>query len=129
MYLTRTSEHFANDDQSWLGSSHGTQATQTITLDTSAFVPATHYPDGFFKSGLALGRITATGLYGPYDGAATDGRQNLAGFLYAAVDAPPVNTIDVGAAILEHGRVRTARLPIAVDAAGQADAAGRIIFA
>lgn len=237
MDLSLRTENFSNDDQSWLGSAHGTDAARTITLDTSAFTANTHYPNGFFPSGLALGRITATGKYGPYAGRAaeaqtvtvtggptggtytltfdgettaaiawnatasvvqtalealsnvvpgdvtatggphpgtavvvtfggsylgqnvpqmtasgaslsggstpgvtvttstaggsgsTDGTETLAGFLFCAVDAPSVNTIDVGAAMLEHGRVLAAKLPIAVDAAGVAAVSGRIIFA
>ena len=128
MNLTTTTETFQNEDQTWLGSAHGTDMCRSITLDTSAFTAGTHYPNGYFPSGLPLGRITATGLYGPYDGAATDGRETLAGFLFTTVDAPSVNTVDPQGALLDHGRVVAAKLPIAVDAAGQTDAAGRIIF-
>jgi len=124
MYLTRTSEAFGVDDQSWLGSSHGTQATQTITLDTSAFTKATHYPEGFFKSGIPLQELPS-GLYGPYTGTGA-----LAGHLYAAVGAPPSDEINVGAAILEHGRVRVSRLPVSLDVtAARAAVGGRIIYA
>lgn len=65
MDLSLRRESFLVDDQSWLGSEHGTQATESITLDTSAFTANTHYPDGFFKSGLPLSKLTS-GLYGPY---------------------------------------------------------------
>ncbi|MFG2468720.1 head decoration protein [Streptomyces canus] len=129
MNLQQSVRTFGMDDQSWLGSEHGTQATESCTLDTSTFTPATHYPAGYFKSGIPLGRITATGKMGPYDNAAADGRQTLEGFLFAAVGAPADNTIDVGAALFVHGKVRSSRLPLgAVDAAGQADVAGRIRF-
>ncbi|MFD9282788.1 head decoration protein [Streptomyces mirabilis] len=130
MILAQTSESFGSDDQSWLGSAHGTDATETISLDTSLFTPATHYPDGYFKSGIPLGAITATpGKYGPYDNAAVDGRATLVGFLYAAVKAPTVNTIDPSAAMLTHGKVRESRLPLGnVDAAGHTDVAGTIRF-
>ncbi|MYT60149.1 head decoration protein [Streptomyces sp. SID7834] len=94
MNLAQTTEWFGTDDQSWLGSEHGTQATETIVLDTSTFTAATHYPDGFFKSGIPLGQITAGGKFGPYDNAAADGREKLVGFLFSAVGAPTVNTID-----------------------------------
>lgn len=129
MDLSIKTETFSQDDQSWLGSAHGTNAAPSITLDTSAFTAGTHYPNGYFVSGLALGKITATGLYGPYSDAAADGREVLAGFLFCAVKAPAVTTVDVQGALLEHGRVIAARLPVAVDAAGKADVAGRIIFA
>lgn len=129
MILAQTTEQFGSDDQSWLGSAHGTDATETISLDTSLFTPATHYPDGYFKSGIPLGPITATpGKYGPYDNAAVDGRATLVGFLFAAVKAPSVNTIDPSAAMLTHGKVRESRLPVAVDAAGKTDVAGTIRF-
>lgn len=128
MDLSQTTETFGSDDQSWLGSSHGTQATESVVLDTSTFTAGTHYPDGYFKSGLPLAKITATGKYGPYDDAAVDGRAVLVGFLFAAVKAPAVTTIDPAGAMLTHGKVRSARLPVAVDANGQADVAGSIRF-
>ncbi|MFF9088646.1 head decoration protein [Streptomyces sp. NPDC014991] len=128
MDLSLTTQTFGVDDQSWLGSEHGTQATEPCTLDTSTFTAGTHYPAGYFKSGIPLGQITATGKYGPYDGAAGDGRETLVGFLYSAVRAPADNTVDVAGALFVHGKVRSARLPVAVDAAGQADVAGRIRF-
>ncbi len=231
MNLSPVTETFSNDDQSWLGSEHGTSSAASITLDTSAFTSGTHYPNGFFPSGLPLGKITSSGLYGPYAGrtsevqtitinatggtftitlegqtttalawnataavvktamealsnvqpgdvavslaslvytftfagkfagenvavmttnaasltggagtavvatstaggaVASDGSETLAGFLLCAVDAPSVNTIDVQGAMLEHGKVLNAKLPLPVDAAGQRDVAGRIIFA
>jgi hypothetical protein len=128
MNLTTTTEGFGQDDQSWLASAHGTDTARTITLDTSAFTAGTHYPSGYFPSGLALGKITATGLYGPYDDAAVDGRAVLAGLLFTAVSAPSVTTVDPQGSLLWHGAVLAAKLPIAVDAAGQTDVAGYIKF-
>ncbi|MYT26599.1 head decoration protein [Streptomyces sp. SID7760] len=128
MELTLKTTSFAGDDQSWLGSEHGTQATETVVLDTSLFTANTHYPDGFFKSGIPLGMVTTGGKYGPYDNAASDGRQTLVGFLFAAVPAPSVNTLDPAAAMLTHGKVRESRLPVAVDSAGKVDVAGTIRF-
>lgn len=72
MILTPTIEAFTQEDQRWLGSAHGTDACPSITLDTSAFTSGTHYPAGFFPSGLPLGKITASGLYGPYAGRTTE---------------------------------------------------------
>lgn len=116
---------FQVENRSWLLSPHGTDpgTTPSITLDVSAFTAGTHYPDGFFRSGLALGRITATGLYGPYDNAAVDGREVAAGLLFSSTKVPNTadTTKDVGAAMVVHGFVSLAKLPIALDAAGQAD--------
>ncbi|MCZ1009911.1 head decoration protein [Streptomyces sp. NBC_01456] len=128
MNLTTTTETFGQDDQSWLASAHGTSNARTITLDTSAFTPATHYPNGYFPSGLPLGRITATGLFGPYDNTAADGRETLVGHLFTAVKSPTVNTIDPQGALFWHGGVVEAKLPRPVDAAGKTDVAGRITY-
>lgn len=115
------------DDQSWLGSAHGTQATQTITIDTTTFTDAAHFTDGvggWLKSGLPLTVLRQENGQNVYGLWATTNA--LAGFLFTATQA---SADLVGGAILEHGRVRTAKLPVAVDAGGQTSAAGRIIFA
>lgn len=80
-YGVETTATYMADSRPWLYGPHGTEpgANPNITLDISAFTPATHYPNGFIPSGTVLGKITATGLYGPYDDAAVDGTQTLAG--------------------------------------------------
>lgn len=110
------------EKRNWLLSQHGTDpgTTPSVTLDVSAFTAGTHYPNGYLRSGLAVGRITTTGLYGPYDNAALDGRQDAAGFLFSAV-AVPTSGADVGGAIVVHGFVSLGKLPIALDVAGQTD--------
>lgn len=128
MDLTVTRKSFGQDDQSWLGSAHGTNAAPTITLDASTFNKADHYPEDALKSGLPLAITTAAAggnpaLYGLWTTGA-----NLAGFLFTPVRVPAANA-RVGGAILEHGRVKLAKLPVSVDAAGRATASGRIIFA
>jgi len=128
MDLSLKTESFTQGNQSWLGSAHGTDTARSVTLDTSAFTAGTHYPAGFFLSGLPIAKITATGKYGPYDDAAVDGRAVLAGFLFEAVKAPSVNTVDPNGALLMHGFVVESKLPIAVDAAGKADVKGSLIF-
>lgn len=129
MDLTLKSETFGQEDETWVGSAHGDDTTRGITLTTALFTPGTHYPQGFFLSGLPLGRVTATGRYGPYDSAASDGRAVLAGFLRRSVKAPAATTTPVGGALLEHGRVVEARLPLPVDSAGKTSAGTRITFA
>lgn len=128
MDLSIRSETFAADDQTWLGSSHGTSSARSITLDTSAFTEGTHYPDGFFTSGLPLGKITATGKYAPYVDAAVDGTGVLAGFLLSPVKAPAATTTDVVGALLIHGVIVEANLPVAIDANAKTDVAGRFTF-
>ena len=128
MDITVRSESFGVENRSWLGSAHGTDATRTITLDVSAFTEATHYPNGYIPSGVVLGRITATGLYGPYDNAAADGRTVAAGFLFNSTQVESGGA-DVGAPMLEHGMVVQANLPTGhgLDANGITDMAGRIV--
>lgn len=113
---------FGQDNQDWLGSAHGTTAAQSITLDVSTFTKADHYPNGFLKSGLPLQKS------GEKHGLWTAGA-DLAGFLFTPVSTPADPATPVGGAIYEHGRVIVAKLPVSVDTAGQATAAGRIIFA
>lgn len=128
MNLAPVTETFGQDDQSWLASAHGTDNAESITLDTSAFTANTHYPKGYFLSGLPLGKITATGKYAPYVDANSDGTQTLVGFLLAAVKAPADTTVDPQGALLVHGMVVTSKLPVAVDANGKTDVTSRIIF-
>lgn len=100
----------ALEDRSWLGSAHGTESTDTITLDLSAFDEATHYPDGEIKSGTCLAQITASTLYGPYDGAGAGGLEVGKGYLFSVIKV--VNPAGkAGAALLNHGKVRVSKLP------------------
>jgi hypothetical protein len=130
MDLSLKTESFVQDRRDWLGSAHGTDNPVNATLDVSKFTANTHYPAGFIKSGIPLGKITATSLYGPYDDTATDGRQTLVGFLFTAqdVNARAVTSTKVVGSMLLHCFIREAKLPVAVDANGKADVAGRIIF-
>lgn len=58
-----------------------------VTLDISKFTSGTHYPNGYIPSGTVLGIVTTGGLAGPYDDAASDGRQTAYGILYGDVRA------------------------------------------
>jgi hypothetical protein len=129
---------FQVEKRSWLLSPHGTDSgtTPSVTLDVSSFTPATHYPNGYFPSGIVLGTITASStngawVVGPYDDTAVDGRATAVGILFGSVKVPNVadTTKDVGAAMLVHGFVKISKLPIAngatgrgyIDANGQTD--------
>lgn len=132
MQLSPISESFGQDDQSWLGSAHGTDATRSITLDRSTFTAGTHFPNGYFLSGIGLGKITSTGKYGPYNNASSDGTETLVGFLFCAVGAGTTD-VDPVAAILRHGVVIQSKLPVSLGdstaiAAAKVDVAGRIDF-
>ena len=70
----RVSEE-ATADRPWLASLVGTNDCNSILLDLTKFTAGTHYeagnllqPRNVLKSGLPLGKVTATGLYAPYSG-------------------------------------------------------------
>ncbi len=131
MDLTIKTETFGGDDQSWLGSAHGNDMGRSITLATSAFTSGTHYPNGFFMSGIPLAKYTSggnAGKWGPYTPGATDGTQTFVGHLLAAVPAPRVAGSDVQGALMDHGRVVEAKLPIAIDSAAKTASAGRLWY-
>jgi head decoration protein D len=108
--------------RAWLASLHGTDQTETITLDLTKFTAGTHYvvstdpvqPYSRFLSGVPVGRITASGLYGPWTPAATDGTQALAGFVFAEAAFAPGDT-KLPCALLWHGVVKVSACPVAVD--------------
>lgn len=107
------SETITTGDQSWLGSVHALYNARSVAADPAQFPVAT-YTTGVVPSGTPLGIITTTGKVGPYATAATDGRQNLKGFL--VTDQPAGPNGNASWPMLEHGRIRTERLPVAFTA-------------
>lgn len=120
--ISVTSTSYQVEKRSWLLSQwgQGPGENPSIVLDQSAFTSGTHYPDGFIKSGEPLGKITATGLYAPYNDAASDGTEVCAGFLHSAVKVPS-NGTDPGAALVVAGFIKESKLPRAINANGKAD--------
>ncbi|WP_258539787.1 head decoration protein [Streptomyces ipomoeae] len=117
-----TSSRSYTADRAWLGSLHGTDQTETITLDISKFTKDTHWvastdphqPYSRVLSGVPVAKISASGLYGPYDEAAADGRQELAGVTFAeALFAPTATRVPV--ALLWHGVVKASAVPGGID--------------
>ncbi|MGY5764978.1 head decoration protein [Brachybacterium sp. DNPG3] len=129
MDLTVRDEVFGSENRAWLGSQHGTESNRSITLDVAAFTAATHYPNGVIPSGTVLAVIAASGLYGPYDPDAEDGRDTAAGHLF---NSTPVRAgaTKLGAPLLDHGAVVESKLPAAsgLDALAKADLAGQIRY-
>jgi len=121
--------NYQTEKLSWLLDRGGWEQ-ESITLDISAFTAGTHYPNGFIPSGTNLGKITASGLYGPYDNAASDGREVFRGHLGTSTKVPnPADTTkDAGAPLLFAGVVKESKLPATVDSAGKADVAGWIRY-
>lgn len=102
----------------WLGSMHGVQHGQSITLDPAECDFATLATKGYLPSGTALAKIDNSDLYGTYDATATNGRQTLVGFL---LEDRPVFTNNAAVPLLAHGTVRASRLPVALDPAAKDD--------
>jgi hypothetical protein len=115
-------------DKSWIRTRMGLDTMLPIMLDISAF-DAEHVQNGYIPSGIALGKITASGKYAPYDDAALDGTQALAGHLFEEVKVVDKATDpDVGAALFWTGVVREANLPAFTgtgNAKGEVDANGK----
>ena len=103
---------YGTDSRAWLWGPHGTEpgTTPSIVLDISSFTAATHYPNGQIPSGTVLGKITASGKYGLYESAASDGRQTAVGILFNSESVRDGQTTAANA-MLVHGFVETARLP------------------
>lgn len=98
------------EDRSWDLSPHGSEpgAVLNATLDVSKF--AELYPNGYIPSGIVLGQITASKLYGPYDTAAVDGSEVAAGHLFGSLTVKAGAT-KIGGGLKVHGFVKESRLP------------------
>lgn len=82
--IRKTGTFYGDSRTFALGDISGQPGRVTVTLDMTKFTAATHAPKGFLPSGLILGKITASGLFGIHDPAANDGREVAAGFLWDA---------------------------------------------
>jgi hypothetical protein len=65
--FTVRSTAYQVEKRSWLQSMPDADDCDSIVLDISKFTAGTHFPNGFIPSGCGLAKVTATGLYGPYD--------------------------------------------------------------
>lgn len=108
----RTVGSYGAEDRSWTIGEHGFDMTESAPLDYTKFTGA-NFTDGYIKSGCVLGLVTATGKYGPYDDAATDGRQTAVGMLFNTTKIPSNTATVASDAILTHFLCRAARLPYA----------------
>lgn len=130
MQLSMRSVSYLQADQTWLGSALGTTNARSVTIATSTLTPGTHFPNGYIPSGTPLAQYTAggnTGKFTIYTSGGASGSGTLVGFLLDSVPIH-VNSVDAIGALLDHGRIVLAKLPFAVDGAGQTAVAGRIWF-
>jgi Ca2+-binding RTX toxin-like protein len=126
--------YVTSEDQRWVapGGISALRDADSITLDRSAFDMVTAFPNGLLPSGIVLGRITATGLYGPYTDAGAGGLDTAVGFLAVTVAVPTgaPATADIAAALYWHGEVVEALLPTGhgLTAAAKVDFAAKFRF-
>lgn len=112
--LTSTSHQVEN--RAWMLSQFGQGPGENpnIVLDFSLFTQATHFPNGFVKSGEPLAKVTATGFYGPYTPGATNGLEVGAGLLHSVAKKPGSGN-RTGGALVVAGFIKESKLPRAID--------------
>lgn len=138
-HLKLQTETVGGVDKSWIRTRMGLDTMLPIMVDISAF-NANHVKNGNIPSGTCLGKITATGFYGPYiQGAGTGtGAEVMAGHLFEDVgvqDDVVATAPDVASALFWTGVVKESRLPAfagttdgEIDANGKADVAAHIRY-
>ncbi len=111
--IAQRAASYAGEDRRWLASTHGQDTNRSVTLSGDLF-PAAAFPDGRVPSGQVIGVVTATGLAGPYDAAAVDGRQTAVGHLLNSEVVGVGSGITgrrVSTAVVRHGVVNRNLLP------------------
>ena len=109
-FSVRKTDDLVAEKRGWLRGMHGTDpgSNPSVTLDLSLFGDL--HPDGFIPSGTVVAKVTASGLCGPYDDAATDGREVAYGLLFNSENVATGQTRGVNA-VVRHGNVDATRLP------------------
>jgi hypothetical protein len=123
--LAQSSLAYGNTNRSWLGSALESQENNLgVTLDLSLFPTGTFASGGpntsevRVLSGTVIGIVTATGLAGPYDSTAGDGRQTAVGLLLNEVEGTNASPYRfVTGAVVRDGIVFRDRLPFAAGVA------------
>jgi hypothetical protein len=127
--LAITEESWGADSKDWLATRKGFDTARSITLNLALFTEALGF-ETFIPSGTVVGKVTASGLYGPYDPDGADGRQTAEFHLLNAVSltnhAGGVSTYRAGATGLWEGVVIESKLPVFGAGEGDIDAAAKV---
>lgn len=120
-------------DQTWLASTRGIYTNRSVKLNVADFTvdPAL----GYIPSGTPLALVDAPGtdegqMAVPYDSAsAVAGENVLAGFLFTD-QRVAVGSTDtyINGPLLDHGRIRISRLPVAFAVPSDANDAGNFVY-
>jgi hypothetical protein len=117
-------------DQTWLASTRGIRHNRSCKLQVSAF---TVDPElGYIPSGTPLALVDSddNGFEAvPFDSAGVGATGILAGFLFTDQVVRPESTDEyINAPLMDHGRIRISRLPVAFTAPVAAKTAGLFTF-
>jgi hypothetical protein len=115
MDLGITTKTTQTEDRTWLADAQN-HVQQTYTLDPSTgFVLATHYPNGYLRSGQGVAYDTATDRLVPWDPGATEGNDEtfLEGVLYDSVQVTEAlaGGRDVAVPVMVWGFISLSKLP------------------
>lgn len=102
---TRSEVFVPAENQTWLGSAHGTSEAKSITVDGDAAIAI--FDDGLVPSGVAMYRL-GNGRYAPVVAAAAGDAE---GYLFTTTQVAAGQL--TSAPLYWHGRVITANLPAA----------------
>ncbi len=102
-------ESYGSGNLAWLGSGHAIGNARTETVSVIAFTKATHFPDGYLRSGQPVAKVG--GVLVPYD--ATEATVTGAGILAGHIlfDLQVEGQANVAAPLLDHGRVVASKVP------------------
>lgn len=131
--LSTHKKTWAGSDMRWIGSEEGTRSNVTVTLNLALFDFASVFTSLVIPSGVVLGKVTSSGLYGPYNNALTNGQEVAKGHLFTDVDVMELVEIahstsltgSVAAPMFIRGVVIESKLPTnhGLDSAGKTDLA------
>lgn len=128
MSIQITSDSWGVDSRDWLLARKGFDTCRSETADLSLFTTGLGFSNPI-PSGTVLGKVTATGLIGPYNPDGADGRQTAVGHLFNPLrlqDAEGNAFTRAPCTVLWEGIVRRDNLPTFSGDEGELDAAAEV---
>lgn len=100
------STKYGSGNRRWLANSHGLRDARSGYGLLASFDEATHYPDGYLRSGTAVNAAVENDLK-PWTGAAGE----KLGFLVSDINVPVGEDEGFTSAVLRHGTINVRHLP------------------